>query len=514
MFIDARSVPPGTAIDTEVCIVGAGAAGITLAREFISSGFRVALLESGDTDFEEKTQALYGGKSIGRRYFDPMDIRLRLRFFGGTTNHWGGWCALPEPLDFETRAGVPYSGWPFTRAHLDPWYRRAHDVLQLGPFDYAPLHWGLAESDIPAPFRGPHFLCQILQVSPPTRFAPDYGPALREAQRLTVYMNANALRFETDETNSTVQRLSVGVLPDARLVFRARIYVLATGGIENARLLLLSGHQGASGLGNGQDLVGRFFLPHIEYPGGSIFAGGQPADLKIATGDEGTFFQRDGIARKFVPYVCLSEKTRRERNLPQLRFLLSRPLIGGSNEADETVRGLSFGMRDIEDGQMLHKAQFEFIPFSPPINVYCSSEQMPNPESRIGLSSEKDALGQQMVTVNWQPTKQDKRGMLAGHELFGAEIGRTGFGRFWSSVPSGDEDWPRRMFGNQHHIGTTRMHRDPRSGVVDENCRVHAVSNLYVAGSSVFPTQGTNNPTLTIVALALRLADHIKDSMK
>src|SRR5262245_11590099 len=170
MFVDARSVPPGTVIDTEVCIVGAGAAGITLAREFISSGFRVALLESGDTDFDEKTQALYGGKSVGKRYFDPMDIRLRLRFFGGTTNHCGGWCALPEPLDFETRPGVPYSGWPFTRSHLDPWYRRAHEVLQLGPFDYDPFHWGIAESDIPPPFNGPHFRCQMLQVSPPTRF--------------------------------------------------------------------------------------------------------------------------------------------------------------------------------------------------------------------------------------------------------------------------------------------------------------------------------------------------------
>ena len=143
MFVDARSVPPGTVIETEVCIVGAGAAGITLAREFINSGFRVALLESGDFDFQDKTQDLYGGANIGRRYFDPKDVGLRLRYFGGTTNHWGGWCAPLDPLDFEEREGVPHSGWPFSRDYLEPWYRRAQMVLQLGPYGYAPGDWGI-----------------------------------------------------------------------------------------------------------------------------------------------------------------------------------------------------------------------------------------------------------------------------------------------------------------------------------------------------------------------------------
>ena len=161
MFVDARSVPPGTVIETEVCIVGAGAAGITLAREFINSGFRVALLESGDFDFKDKTQDLYGGANIGRRYFDPKDVGLRLRYFGGTTNHWGGWCAPLDPLDFEEREGVPHSGWPFSRDYLEPWYRRAQTVLQLGPYGYAPGDWGINPSDIPPPFNGPHFVCQV-----------------------------------------------------------------------------------------------------------------------------------------------------------------------------------------------------------------------------------------------------------------------------------------------------------------------------------------------------------------
>ena len=515
MFIDALSVPAGTVIETEVCIIGAGAAGITLAREFINSDVRVVLLEGGNTEFQETSQKLYGGTNIGRRYFDPGDVGLRLRYFGGTTNHWGGWCALPDPVDFEAREGVPYSGWPFSLAYTEPWYRRAQTVLQLGPYGYAPSDWGIGQSDIPEPFRGPHFVCQVLQVSPPTRFGPDYGPELRQAERLAVYLNANALRFDVSENNGSVRGLAVGVLPDRRFSVRARIYVLATGGIENARLLLLSSKEGSKGLANEHDLVGRFFMVHLEYPGGVIVNADPSIDFQFNTGEEGASRDRLGVSRKFVSYICLSDDTRRKLNLPNLRILFERPPRDGTDQRGDVVRDIQSVMRSIDGDQMSARtAQFEQLPRVRSISVHCSSEQMPNPDSRIGLGSETDAFGLRTVTINWQLTAQDKRGAAAGHRLFGAEIGRAGFGRFWSSLPYSDLSWPRRMFGNQHNIGTTRMHRDSRSGVVDENCRVHGVANLYVAGSSVFPTEGTANPTLTIVALALRLADHIKGQLK
>jgi choline dehydrogenase-like flavoprotein len=514
MFVDARSMPSGTVIETEVCIVGAGAAGITLGREFVNSGFRVALLESGDTDFNEATQDLYGGTNIGRRYFNPKGVGLRLRYFGGTTNHWGGWCALPDPLDFEAREGIKYSGWPFSRAYLEPWYRRAHDVLQLGAFDYAPSAWGVAPADIPPPFKGPHFVFQILQVSPPTRFGPDYGPLLRQAPRLTVYLNANALRFETGENNSQVQSLAVGVLPDHRLSVRARVYVLAAGGIENARLLLLSGKQGGNGLGNDHDLVGRFFMCHLEYPGGIIMQADPYMDFKFQSGDEPQPYNQAGVTRSFVPYICLSEDSRRKMGLPNLRLLLSKLMVGGIDRQGRILDDQ--GSTILEAGNivpaLLHKAQFETLPFAA-LSVYCSSEQMPNPDSRIGLGTATDPFGSRTVTVDWQLTADNKRGVNAGHRLLGAEIGRAGLGRFWSSMLGDFAPWPRRMFGNQHNIGTTRMNRDPAVGVVDENCRLHGIENLYVAGSSVFPTEGTANPTLTIVALALRLADHVKKQL-
>jgi choline dehydrogenase-like flavoprotein len=517
MFVDARSVPAGTVIETEICIVGGGAAGITVAHELVNAGHSVVLLESGAIEFKDSTQQLYAGTNIGRRYFDPADVALRLRYLGGSSNHWGGWCAIPDELDFEVREGVPYSGWPFPRATLERWYQRAHEILQLGPYGYAPSDWGIA--DIPEPFNGPHFICEVLQLSPPTRFAEVYGPELRQASLLTVYLNANALRFNAGEGNDSVKDLSVGVLPDGRLTVRAQIYVLAAGGIENARLLLLSGKQGSPGLGNDCDLVGRFFMVHMEYHAGVIALANPEMNLRFATGEDGAFYDRSGTAPGFVSYISLSEATRRERRLPNLRVILNKFPVG--EHYSQSLVDLRSVLGDI------YRAEFAdvFVDLRSAIRdasgqgdgallVRCSSEQLPSPESRIELGSTTDPFGSRTVTVNWQPTAQDKKGMADAHQLLGAEVGRAGFGRYRSYVPDDSSTWPKRMYGNQHHIGTTRMHKDPRSGVVDENCRIHGVANLYVAGSSVFPTEGIANPTLTIVALAVRLAEHIKEQLK
>jgi choline dehydrogenase-like flavoprotein len=518
MFINARSVPTGTVVETELCIVGAGAAGITLAREFINTGFRVVVLESGGTELETATQDLYAGSDIGRPYYNPTIHRLR--YFGGTTNHWGGLCALPDSLDLEVREGIPYSGWPFSRDHLEPWYQRAQAVCQLGPYGYSPSDWGIRPNDIPEPFRGPHFVCQVMQVSPPTRFGPENASELRQAQNLTVYLYANALRFDASENNAEVQQLGVGVLPDGRFTVRAHIYVLATGGIENARLLLLSTRDDGIGLGNQHDLVGRFFMVHLEYSGGIIALANPYLDLRFNTGTGGAYYNRFGIDRRFESYVCLSEETRRELKLPHLRFRFDyqprsvkalRRLIGRTDHGAEILSDLRSVMRDLDGVATFVARKFGRKQPTEAIQLACTSEQMPNPESRIGLDRELDAFGLQKVTIGWRLTAEDKRGMAIGQRMFGAELGRVGFGRLRSTVTNDDINWPENMYGDEHNIGTTRMHRDPRFGVVDENCRVHGVANLYVGGSSVFPTSGAFNPTLTIVAMALRLADHIKE---
>ncbi len=205
MIVDARSIPPGTIIETEVCIIGGGAAGITLARKFIDAPFRVALLESGGMELDAATQQLYEGRSIGGPF--PDLATSRLRFFGGTTNHWGGWCLPLDPIDFEGSDAFPYHGWPFLKSGLDPWYRQAQEVCDLGPYDYRPASWGIPASKIPPPFSGPNFESKILQVSQ-VHFGPVYASDLRRAPRVSVYLYANAFHLDGGETDAEITELS------------------------------------------------------------------------------------------------------------------------------------------------------------------------------------------------------------------------------------------------------------------------------------------------------------------
>ncbi len=512
MFVDLRTVPDGTEITAEICIVGAGAAGITLAREFNGSGAAVALLESGGTEFDSKTQELDAGDIIGRPFLDLTTCRLR--YFGGTTNHWAGWCLPLDPIDFEAREGLPYRGWPFGRFAMYRWYRRAQDLCQIGPFDYAPEDWGVVSTKLPAPFRGRHFVPRIVQLSPPTRFALAYGPELRSSSNITVFLQANACRFETNDAESEVESLSVRTLSGLKFTVKAKIFVVAAGGIENARLLLASGPTEGQGIGDGRGLIGHFFMTHINFSAGLLAVADPPTDFYFDPGYLRTY-QLGGASRPFVPFVSLSEDTMRQRRLPNIKLLWNYQTPGGSSAGD-TPDELHSILHDVQ-GRPEHVYGKAFRREGKLVSgpkLFLNLEPMPNPDSRIQLSRERDAIGMLKVAVDWNVTVEDKRNGVAILRLLGAEMARTGFGRLRSFLEDGDDaKWPADMYGDQHHMGATRMHRDPSLGVVDEDCRVHGVANLYVAGASVFPTAGAANPTLTIVALALRLADHLKEQL-
>jgi choline dehydrogenase-like flavoprotein len=520
MIIDAKSVPAGTVLDSDVCIVGAGAAGIALAREFIGTSFRIVLLESGGMRYEADTQALYKGHFAGQAFKDLLASRLR--FFGGTTNHWGGWCLPLDAVDFETREDRPYSGWPFPRSHLDPWYRRAQDVCRLGPFDYRPATWGIEPDTIPPPFNGPSFECKVLQVSS-VFFRPVYEPDLSSSSQITVYLHANAFHLDAGESGAAVRQLTVKTLADNDFKVRARMFVLATGGIENARLLLASGPRNGNGLGNTHDLVGRFFMVHFAYPAGVIV----PADPRQTFDFRRESYYRIGDKKyHFWSFVGPSADCIRKHGFGNMvinwRYKFS-PEVEGVDALKRIVEGdaendvgaeLSKVLRHFEGvaEYAARKVLFgEEIPIDA-LEVRFSAEQAPNPQNRITLGQQRDRLGMPEVVVDWRLTADDKRWVVSALQLLGAEIGRTGFGRFRPLLTE-ESSWPDDAYYGDHHLGSTRMHPDPQQGVVDANCRVHGVENLFVAGSSVFPTGSANNPTLTIIALALRLADHIKEQL-
>jgi GMC oxidoreductase len=284
-------------------------------------------------------------------------------------------------------------------------------------------------------------------------------------------------------------------------------------------LLLASGKEGGNGLGNDHDLIGRFFMVHLAYSAGTIALSNPHMDLDFQTKGE-------WVPGKFRidPVFGLTPSSMHELHLPSILmgcvFQFSpvvgavealKRLIGHEGPGGSRLRDLSkvIGNFDGVADFAVRKALFgEGMPIEA-LDVWCSSEQQPNPRSRVSLGSTRDHLGMREVVVDWQLVAEDRSKAAAIVRLFGAEIGRAGLGRLRPAFGK-DDAWPADFQGNQHHMGTTRMHRDPALGVVDENCRMHGVANLYVAGSSVFPTGGANNPTLTIVALALRLADHIK----
>jgi choline dehydrogenase-like flavoprotein len=527
VFADARSVPRGTKLETDVCIVGAGAAGITLARELSGSSIRVAVLESGGFEYDTETQSLYQGPSVGLPYTD-LNVP-RLRFFGGTTNHWGGICRPFEEADFEARDGIRFTGWPIRKSEIDPFYDRAAEVVRLPSREWDLSHWAPPDELAPLDLPPDRIVSRAAQtVVPDLRsFGTGYRDQLRRAQNVTVYLHANATGVEADEAGGTATSVQVATLSGNRFSVGARVFVLATGAVENARLLFLSNQRQPRGLGNQHDLVGRFFLEHPRFLGGTIVPFGRHPNL-------GFYDDHAVEGGRVRGYLASSKEFQLAEGLLDLQFRLELGYGEAPEEASDFARHVLTLAGDLESWQRIAIPGTPFpIPYldvvrealdSPEdtyiylhgrietIGVTTRFEQAPNPDSRILPVRERDELGMQRVALDWRLSDVDRHNVRRSLELLGAELGRAGIGRLRILFDENEPGWPDDLGGGQHHMGTTRMSDDPKQGVVDRNCRVHGMSNLYVAGSSVFPTPGGGTPTLMLVALAIRLADRLKET--
>lgn len=513
MIEDAAGVAPGTRVHCDVCIVGAGAAGITLASALDGAGLGVLVLESGGRSLEPETQALHRGELRGAPQF-PLD-RSRLRLLGGTTNHWQGMCRPLDPEDFALRPWVPDSGWPIARADLDPYYARAHEVCDLGPFDYRPAAWeGFGEAG-PRLEAEPDFVPKLVQHSPPTKFARKYDGLLARASGPRVLLHANAHEIVSGagpRGERRVERVVVRTLGGGGLEVRPRALVLAAGAIENARILLASAESDPALLGSGADRVGRFFMDH---PGAVPF---------------GVLVYRDAsyrwlAERRRVHDVMLvaglgltAAAQRRERVLANAAYFLTPASLEEVRDFEwsnivQVVSG-TLGESDLEMVRFLETLSTS-EPGALASIAWIRSEQAPSPDSRVRLGDALDALGQRRVVVDWRLGELEQRTFERTADLLARALTRSGVGRVkllpW--LQGGGDEWWRRVTPGWHHLGTTRMASEPARGVVDRDCRVFGVDNLYLAGSSVFPTSSYVNPTLTLVALALRLAEHLRGAL-
>ena len=240
-----------------------------MALQWTNSPVKVVLLEGGGFDLEPEMQDLYRGDIVGQPYYPLQSARLH--YFGGTTNHWAGYCSTYDPIDFEVRDWVPHSGWPIKREDLDPFYARAQGILDLGPYEYNAEDWVERDKDLePFPLDKSAVWPKMWQFSPPTRFGTKYRDAIVNARSVHLYTHANVCEIEANEGASAVDSLRVRTLQGKEYRVKARCYVLACCTIQNARLLLASNRRATAGLGNSHDLVGRYFMEHLEMPSGEL----------------------------------------------------------------------------------------------------------------------------------------------------------------------------------------------------------------------------------------------------
>ena len=358
---------------------------------------------------------------------------------------------------------------------------------------------------------------KIWQYSPPTRFGEVYHDEIKKSDNITAFLYANVVDLLTDENARHVTGLKVACLNGKSFDVTGRDYVLATGGLENPRLLLSANGVQKEGIGNGNDLVGRFFMehPHIV---ASVFM--------LTKADTDLDFYMANRERGFRAGISLTEEVQRLEGLLSFVTILA-PARGGEESAGYTsLREIVGGWRkeripddlwkhignviaDLDDVASALYGRYFGVAKARIFLMHANAEQAPNPDSRVRLADELDALGMRRIALDWRLSEQDKFSLIRSLRLLAEEIGRAGLGRIKILLSESDDDWPLYLYGGQHHMETTRMVEDRQKGVVDENCRVHGIDNLYIAGSSVFPVSGVSNPTLTIVALALRLADHL-----
>jgi choline dehydrogenase-like flavoprotein len=533
---DLRELPQGTTVTADICLIGAGAAGITIARELAGSTLRVCLVEGGGLQYEyQESQELYRGDNVGA----PISLEGgRLRYFGGTTNHWGGRCATLDEIDFCRRDWIPHSGWPIERTELDPYYARARKVAGFAS------SW-LSDADtlsylkdaLPSinqewlkPFLW-HFT-PAMKDAPVWKWANAYRMVLQDSSNIRTLLHANFKAFSTALDRTRVNSVTVASLNGVSATIAAKTFVLCCGGIENARLLLLGAEQNAGGFGSKNGLVGRFFMQHSRGPAGLVVSAERMSRVQeqfnILRGPDGLEVE---VGLTLNPQILENERLLNCSAVFQYqgdpdsgvtaaqdiwRSLLTgrwAPDMGEkvgliAEDFGAVVHGLE---QRLSSGHSLALEGSRGVPSRSAI-ILLDLEQAPDPDSRISLAQDRDALGLRRVETNWRLGELERRTAARFTGYIAAEFARLGIGRCRLEPWLQDERTPitDALQETYHHIGTTRMADDPREGVVDRNCAVHGMDNLYVAGSSVFPTAGHANPTLTILALALRLADSLR----
>lgn len=462
----------------DICIVGTGPAGITLAIELSKKGYKILLLEAGGLEYSEESQDFYECESVGHEGWPKL---TRLRFFGGTSNHWSGRCRPFELFDFDRDNINGLPGWPISYAEIAPYLTQAMKIVDLDTNrGFRPVN----KSQTMESFS-PDSSAQ----STPTRFKKKYTRHIQDCGHIACFYDATAVNLSLDRTQQSVK--SITVINHSREEFRftADKYILCMGGIENARFLLNCNQQISTGVGNSTDMVGRCFMEHLNVSLGSFIYKDteELSGMQFYTQPE--FSHRHNIGSSNV-------------TLGIVRQVKS---YGRTRAAKDFFKTLACNM------DMAEKVQFISNFKCPGMgNISTLMEQSPNKDSRIMLSKKLDKLGLPRAIFDWRINDYDLRTIQIIGSTFAKEFTKAGLGNVKLADFVLARDLSAARFSRHaHHMGTTRMSRKPEFGVVDENLKVHGTDNLYIAGSSIFSTGGACNPTMPIIQFCLRLSDHL-----
>ena len=555
MIIDAAKAALPDRIEADIVIIGSGPVGITLALELAGAGQAVVLLEAGGQRFSRASQAIYRAEAVSPVAHGPVDM-FRRRGVGGSSTVWGGRCIPFDPIDFEHRPWMRHARWPISYGDVARYYPRALAYAQAGalafaagvalPGEPAELAPGVASRDV--------VLDRIERFSHPTDFGRWYDARLRAQPHLRLYYNAPVEQILTADDGARAAGVRARIAGRS-LVFAAPRVVVACGGLETARLLLASDEARACGLGNERDLVGRFYQCHLEGEIGAI-AFTRDVDrtrIDYQRAPDGTYCRR---------YLWLSPEAQRRdalaglvlrpahanivdpghrnpvlsamylvksfivaeyaRKMTSLEAVARAEYAGGAgayyaahlrNVVAGAPRLTGFGLhwlrRRILAQRKLPSVVLIDRRATYPLDV--NAEQEPNPESRVRLGGERDALGMRRLIVDWRTTEADHHRLAEGMRVIQRAVARSGTVRIDLGEDL-DVLAARRVPVGGHHIGTARMASDPSAGVCDANAELFGTRGVFLAGATVFPTSGFANPTLVMLALALRLAEYLRQN--
>ena len=547
MIGSAELIADGALLEADVCIVGAGAAGISLALTLSGQGLQILLLEAGQVSADAGAQALYAGEVADERMHSPPD-KYRQRGLGGSTNIWGGRCVPFDPIDFEARDYVPGSGWPISHSDVVPFYGPANEWLEAGESVYdARQAFTPPAPPMFAGFASDTLLTEGLErFSCPTDLGQRYRARLAAATDVRVLLGANCTGIRLSPDGTRVAALDVATLAGRHFKVQAARVVLAAGGLETARLLLASNDVSLQGVGNAHDVVGRYYMCHIAGNVGSLQIKGPTSGVRhgYEVSAEGIYCRRrlqlseaeqrrlgvgNAVAR--LHFRKITDPSHRSGVLSGLfmaRFFIGyeygkRLKDGGGEGLVATLRHLWNIVSDPVDTlafawhwltrRTLAERKFPSVILRNKTNRFSlevHAEQIPRADSRVTLTDTRDALGMPRLRVDWRYGPDDIASVRKTLNAIASAFAKSGVGSYEFDEAGLEAELMRFGAYGGHHIGTARMGLDPRTSVVDADCKVHGVANLYIASSAVFPTSSQANPTLMIVALGLRLAAHLQ----